>query len=186
MEQFGSNPEALDDDRFNDPADRSEPALEFTPDTFGKNGTAKGGKAHVAAIDEEDLSKPLSPTFAEGHGLLKFFPPTLRDMARAGVNFTLDNSGAVTVNGFYKRGPLSLEIGDDDALTAIDRRGQRHPIGSYDDLVTLNYRAWIQSNTRGESCAPERPWLDAFIAKNWVKRQVIFVPRDPLPTVDGE
>ncbi|MCA8162046.1 hypothetical protein [Burkholderia cepacia] len=178
MEQLGNTYE----DRFTDPDDRAEPALEFTADVPGTG--AKGGKAPMAAIDEEELAKPLAPTFAEGHGLLRFFPPTLRDMARAGVNFTLDNSGAVTVNGFYKRGPLSIEIADDDSLTAIDRRGQKHPIRTYDDLVALNYRAWIQSNTRGESFAPERPWLDAFIAKNWVKRQVIFVPRDPTPDAE--
>ena len=183
MEQFGTTPENLFEGRFTDPSDNPEPALEFTADALGTGAKAKGGKT-TAAIDEEELAKPLAPTFAEGHGLLRFFPPTLRDMARAGVNFTLDNSGAVTVNGFYKRGPLSLEIGDDDSLTAIDRRGQKHPIGTYDDLVALNYRAWIQSNTRGESFAPERPWLDAFIAKNWVKRQVIFVPRDPVPDAE--
>ncbi|PRG26972.1 hypothetical protein [Burkholderia multivorans] len=182
MEQFGSNPEALDEDRFNDPADRSEPALEFTPDTFGKTGTAKGGKAHAAAlpeVEDVDLSKPLAPTLDESNGFLRFLPPLLRTMNRKGVPFNIDGaSGEITLAGFYKNGPMKLEIAPNDDIVAIDKHGKRKIMKSFDALVKLNYDWWRRSTGRGELLSPDRPWLDEFLDKGWVKRQVIFVPRD--------
>ena len=182
MEQFGSNPEALDEDRFNDPADRSEPALEFTPDTFGKTGTAKGGKAHAAAlpeVDDVDLSKPLAPTHDENKGFMRFMPALIKEMNRRGVPFNIDGaSGEITIRGFYKNGAMTLEIAPNDDIVAIDKNGKRKVLKSFDTLVKLNYDWWRRSTGRGELLSPDRPWLDEFLDKGWVKRQVIFVPRD--------
>ncbi|MCA8287616.1 hypothetical protein [Burkholderia vietnamiensis] len=182
MEQFGSNPEALDEDRFNDPADRSVPALEFTPDTFGKTGTAKVGKAHAAAlpeVDDVDLSKPLAPTHDENKGFMRFMPALIKEMNRRGVPFNIDGaSGEITIRGFYKNGAMTLEIAPNDDIVAIDKNGKRKVLKSFDTLVKLNYDWWRRSTGRGELLSPDRPWLDEFLDKVWVKRQVIFVPRD--------
>ena len=59
MEQFGTTPENLFEGRFTDPSDNPEPALEFTADALGTGAKAKGGKT-TAAIDEEELAKPLA------------------------------------------------------------------------------------------------------------------------------
>lgn len=182
MEQFGSNPEAPDEDRFNDPVDRSEPALEFTPDTLGKTGTVKGGKAHVAAlpeVEDVDLSKPLAPTHDENKGFMRFMPPLIKEMNRRGVPFNIDGaSGEITIRGFYKNGAMTLEIAPNDDIVAIDKNGKRKVLKSFDTLVKLNYDWWRHSTGRGELLSPDRPWLDEFLDKGWVKRKVIFVPRD--------
>ncbi|HDR9033341.1 TPA: hypothetical protein QDB07_000790 [Burkholderia vietnamiensis] len=128
-------------------------------------------------VGDVDLSTPLAPTHDENKGFMRYLPPLLKTMNRNGVPFQLDGaSGAITVDGFYKAGGITLEIGDDDTITAVDRRA-RTVVSTYDDLVRLNYDWWTRSNGRGENLSPDRPWLDAFLEKGWIKRVVIFVPR---------
>lgn len=126
-----------------------------------------------------DLSKPLAPTHDENKGFMRFMPALIKEMNRNGVPFTIDGpTGIITISGFYKNGPMTLEVEDNNDIVAIDKRARRKVMKSYDDLVQLNFEWWRRSTGRGINVTPDRPWLDAFIAKNWVKRQVIFVPRE--------
>lgn len=190
MEQFGSNPEALDEDRFIEPEDRSEPTLEFTTNAFGTAGTSKGGKAQAAVlpdVEDVDLSKPLAPTHDENKGFMRFMPALIKEMNRKGVPFSLDGaSGEITIEGFYKNGAMKLEIEANDDIVAIDKHGKRKVMTSFEALVKLNFDWWRRSTGRGELRNPDRPWLDEFLTKGWVKRQVIFVPRDEQGGEDAE
>lgn len=146
----------------------------------GKKHQDEPAPAVVEAVDtgDVDLSKPLAPTHDENKGFMRYLPELLKVMNRKGVPFTLNGAtGEIQVSGFYKAGGVTLEIGDDDTITAVDRRA-RTVVATYDDLVRLNYDWWVRSNGRGELLSPDRPWLDAFLEKGWIKRVVIFVPRD--------
>lgn len=189
MEQFGNTPENLYEDRFTGPADHPEPALEFTADELGTGAKAKGGKAPVALPDVEDvdLSKPLAPTHDENKGFMRFMPALIKEMNRKGVPFSLDGaSGGITIEGFYKNGAMKLEIEANDDIVAIDKHGKRKVMTSFEALVKLNFDWWRRSTGRGELRNPDRPWLDEFLTKGWVKRQVIFVPRDEQGGEDAE
>ncbi|HDR8943165.1 TPA: hypothetical protein QDB15_000093 [Burkholderia vietnamiensis] len=184
MEQLGNTYE----DRFTDPDDQAEPALAFTADALGTG--AKGGKAPVAfpEVEDVDLSKPLAPTHDENKGFMRFMPALIKEMNRKGVPFSLDGgSGEITIKGFYKNGAMKLEFSPNDDIVAIDKNGKRKVMTSFDALVKLNYDWWRRSTGRGELLSPDRPWLDEFLEKGWVKRQVIFVPRDEQgPGEDAE
>ncbi|WP_186136939.1 MULTISPECIES: hypothetical protein [Burkholderia] len=183
MEQLGTTYE----DRFTDPDDQAEPALAFTADALGTG--AKGGKAPVAIPDVEDvdLSKPLAPTHDENKGFMRFMPPLVKALNRKGVPFAIDgNTGEITINGFYKNGPMKLEIEANDDIVAIDKRGKRQVMQSYDDLVKLNFHWWRQSTGQGVPRNPDRPWLDEFLDKGWVRRSVIYLPSTDQAPADDE
>ncbi|WP_416268318.1 hypothetical protein SD235_11770 [Burkholderia cepacia] len=183
MEQLGNTYE----DRFSDSDNQAKPALQFTADALGTG--AKGGTAPVVIrdVDDVDLSKPLAPTHDENKGFMRFMPALIKEMNRRGVPFNIDgNTGAITIEGFYKNGPMKLEVDDNDDIVSIDKRGRRQVMQTYDDLVKLNFTWWRDSPGKCVNVNPDRPWLDAFLDKNLVKRQVIFVPRDDLAPADAE
>ncbi|MCA8448978.1 hypothetical protein [Burkholderia vietnamiensis] len=156
------------------------PEVTSTKGKHGKKHQDEPAPAVVETVDtgDVDLSKPLAPTHDENKGFMRYLPELLKVMNRKGVPFTLNGAtGEIQVSGFYKAGGVTLEIGDDDTITAVDRRA-RNVVATYDDLVRLNYDWWVRSNGRGELLSPDRPWLDAFLEKGWIKRVVIFVPRD--------
>lgn len=158
----------------------------------GKKDHAEPAPAPVAPVgvpdvEDVDLSTPLAPTHDENKGFMRFMPALIKEMNRNGVPFTIDgNTGIITIDGFYKNGPMTLEVEANDDIVSIDKRTRRKVMKAYDDLVALNYKWWRGSTGRGVNVTPDRPWLDAFIAKNLVKRQVIFVPRDEQTTGDEE
>ncbi|MCA8148167.1 hypothetical protein [Burkholderia vietnamiensis] len=183
MEQLGNTYE----DRFTDPDDQAEPALEFTADALATG--AKGGKAPVVIpdVDDVDLSKPLAPTHDENKGFMRFMPALIKEMNRKGVPFTIDgNTGIITISGFYKNGPMTLEVEANDDIVAIDKRARRKVMKTYDDLVKLNFFWWQQSTGQGVPRNPDRPWLDAFLDKGWVRRSVIYLPSTDQAPVDDE
>lgn len=135
-------------------------------------------------VEDLDLSTSLAPTHDENKGFMRFMPPLIKEMNRRGVPFKLDGaSGEIAIAGFYRSGGVSLEIGDGDTITAVDRRNTRTTVSTFDDLVRLNYDWWLRTNGKtGENhLNPDRPWLDEFLTRGMVKRQVIFVPRDDAP-----
>ena len=113
-------------------------------------------------------------------GFLRFLPPLLKKMAELGVAFRMNQDGALYVDGFYKNGPMKLDLDEQNNIFAVDKRDRRTAIGHYDDLVLLNFTWWKLSNSRNQVAMPERPWLDSFIEKKWVKRRVIFEPIDDV------
>lgn len=153
-------------------------------DKHGKKHHDEPAPAPVADVEEVDVLVPLAPTHDENKGFMRFMPPLVKEMNRRGVPFKLDGAtGDITIAGFYRSSGVSLEIGDGDAITAVDRRNARTTVTSFDDLVRLNYDWWIRTNGKtGENHQnPDRPWLDEFLTRGMVKRQVIFVPRDDAP-----
>ena len=139
----------------------------------------------VVDVEDVDLSKPLAPTHDENKGFMRFMPALVKEMNRKGVPFTLDgNTGIITIAGFYKNGPMTLEVEANDDIVSIDKRAKRKVMKTYDDLVALNYKWWRASTGRGVNITPDRPWLDAFLEKGLIKRVVIFVPRDEQESVE--
>ncbi|MCY0389984.1 hypothetical protein OVY01_22870 [Robbsia sp. Bb-Pol-6] len=137
------------------------------------------GKKDAAPVADEPLNlTPLAPTHDENKGFMRFMPALIKEMNHKGVPFTLNGTtGEIQLSGFYRAQGVTMEIGAGDAISVTDRRGTT-PVNTFADLATLNYEWWTRSNARGENLNPERPWLDEFLEKGWVKRQVIYVPRD--------
>ena len=113
-------------------------------------------------------------------GFLRFMPELIKNLHTMGGKVTLNEDGSLSLDGFYKNGPMRLEIEDGPAanIIAVNKRGKRVPIATIDDLVRLNYSWWKLSNTRGVFLVPERPWLDQFIEKKWVRKKFIYEPID--------
>lgn len=111
-------------------------------------------------------------------GLLRFMPALLQEFWAKKAYFSMDQGGSIQMEGFYKNGPMRLEVRDNDRIVAIDRSDRETPINSFDDLVALNYLWWKQSNTRNNYVVPQRPWIDSFLEKKLAKRKVLYVPVD--------
>lgn len=127
-------------------------------------------------IDDEGSILP--PLHIELPGFLKFMPPLVQEAARRGAVFNLDKSDwSLTLDGFYKNGPMKI-IQTEKGLVAVDKHKKEKHLAVFDDLVLLNFEWWRASNSKTTYIMPERPWLDCFIDKKWVKRKVIFEPAD--------
>ena len=124
-------------------------------------------------LDSNEFLPPME--IKEPPGFLRFFPPIIKQMADLGASFRLEQDGALYLDGFYKNGPMKLDF-EGENLVAIDRRNRKESISNFDDLVKLNFKWWKMGNTKSTYITPERPWLDQFIEKKWVKRKVIFEP----------
>jgi hypothetical protein len=133
------------------------------------------------ALDLGDLP-PMEITPAPG--FLRFMPELIQRLHSIGGKVSLNDDGTMSLDGFYKNGPLRLEIeeGPKANIVAVDKRGRRKNIATLDDLVLINF-SWLKiSNGKGVFLVPERPWLDQFIEKKWVRRKIVWEPRED----DGE
>ena len=146
-----------------------------------EHGTYEDGNLGIPA--DLDTLPPLE--IQAPPGFLRFFPPLIKQMAELGVQFKMEQDGALYVEGFYKNGPMKLDF-EGDNLVAIDKRGRKTAIGHFDDMLQLNFQWWRLSNGKSSYVVPERPWLDKFIDKKWVKRKVIFEPIDEIGEVAGD
>jgi hypothetical protein len=129
----------------------------------------------------QDDHKDLSPlTIKPLPGAFRFMPDIIKKIHEIGGQVRMEPDGTITVDGFYKNGPINLEFDDKGRVSAVDKRGRKTVIKSVDDLVTLNFTWWKISMGKGKSTyiVPERPWLDKFIEKKWVRRKLIFEPID--------
>lgn len=121
---------------------------------------------------------PLEITAAPG--FLRFMPELIKRLHSMGGKVSLNDDGSMLLEGFYKNGALRLEIeeGKNDTIkiVAVDKRGRRKEISTIDDLVQINFAWWKISNGRGTYIVPERPWLDQFIEKRWVRKKIIYEP----------
>ena len=115
-------------------------------------------------------------------------PDVIKRIHAAGSTVILNSDGSISVPGFYRNGDMRLEVenGKKVQVVAVDRRGRRTVISSFDDLVALNFRWWKLSGGRNTYVVPERPWIDQFIDKKWVRRKVIFEPIDDTVTDDTQ
>lgn len=134
----------------------------------------------------EDSLPPIQISSAPG--FLRFMPDLIKNIHNMGGKVTLNDDGSLSLDGFYKNGPMRLEIEDgaDAKILAVDRRQRRTTIGTIDDLVQLNYSWWKLSNGRGTYLVPERPWLDKFIEKKLVRKKFIYEPIDIEGSDDQE
>lgn len=135
---------------------------------------ALGNRLNGAPSDDgiADVEERVAP------GLLRFLPPLLQEFWAKKAYFSMDQSGAVSMDGFYKNGPLRLEVRDNNQIVAIDKRNRETKINSFDDLVELNFQWWKQSTTKTSYVIPQRPWIDSFMEKKLVRRKVIYLPFD--------
>jgi len=131
-------------------------------------------------IADDDSLPPLE--IKAPPGFLRFFPPVIKQIAELGAQFKMETDGALYIEGFYRNGPMKIDF-EGETVIAVDRRGRKTPITHFDDLVQLNFQWWRISNGRSGYVVPERPWIDQFIEKKWVKRKVIF---EPLETIDSD
>lgn len=123
--------------------------------------------------DIEELLPPLD--IKAPPGFLRFFPPVIKQIAELGAQFKMETDGVLYIEGFYRNGPMKIDF-EGDSVVAIDKRGRKTTITNFDDLVQLNFSWWRLSNGRQGYIVPERPWIDKFIEKKWVKRKVIYEP----------
>jgi hypothetical protein len=134
----------------------------------------------LGALEQTMSSESLAPIPQRAApGWLRFMPDVIRSLWDKGATFKMDgNSGEISLDGFYKNGPMRLLLRD-EGVVAIDRRGRETNIAKFEDLVELNFQFWRQANSQKNIYVqPQRPWLDGFLDKKLVKRQVIFIPAD--------
>jgi hypothetical protein len=125
-----------------------------------------GGEGELAPLPQK-----ASPSF------LRFLPKLIQDISTQGAEVAMHPEGYITVAGFYKNGPMRIDVEEgSDQIVAVDRRGRRSILLQFDDLVELNYQHWAACNTPRNYTAPERPWLDHFMQKGWVRRQALYFP----------
>lgn len=109
---------------------------------------------------------------------LKRMPELIQDLWKRGVQFNIDTKvGDFLLDGFYTNGPLRLSE-QDEGMVAIDKRGRKEAISSFDDLARINFRWWRLSTDKDRYMIPQRPWIDAFIQNKWVTRKVIYLPAE--------
>lgn len=132
-------------------------------------------------IEEANNAQNKKETTNEYPGIIALLPELLQEMHTKGVPFSIDGStGHVVMDGFYKSGPIMLLMDDDLAFEAVDKKGRKTPINSYDDIIKLNYSCWkatIRKNS-GSYVLPSKPWIDEFYQRNLIKRQYVVVPLD--------
>lgn len=86
-------------------------------------------------------------------------------------------TGHFYVEGFYKNGAMVLEENEDGTLHAIDKKNIQTVINDLDDLVLLNYEHWkLAGGRNGNYPDLTKPWLDEFVDRGLVKRQVSYAP----------
>lgn len=86
-------------------------------------------------------------------------------------------SGHFHVDGFYKNGAMILEEAENGVLFSVDKKGIRTQINDLDDLVLLNYEHWkLAGGRNGNYPDLIKPWLDEFVDRGLVKRQVSYAP----------
>ena len=138
------------------------------------------------AGDEAPAPPPLS---AAMRGALRFLPPFFTEIAEKGVAFSMDGlTGNFLVEGFYRNGPMKLQVTETDDIKTIDKNGKEVLVRNYEDLMRLNYRWWVRSSTRTTYVSPNRPWINDYIKAGLVERKVIFVPnqKDDSDGSEGE
>ena len=128
---------------------------------------------------EHDESPTPPPLDAKLTGALRFLPPFFREIAEKGVSFQMEGlSGIFHIEGFYRNGPMKIQIKDNDDITAIDKNGNETVVKNYDELMRLNFTWWKRSSTRNTYVIPHKPWITDFMKENLVERKVIYVPLD--------
>lgn len=110
--------------------------------------------------------------------LIELLPDLLQDMHKRGIPFNVEGvSGNITVDGFYKNGPMILKMDENFSFEAVDKRGRALPIKNIEDLVKLNFDWWRRSAGKtGNFANPTKAWLEEFQQRGLVKRQYIIVP----------
>lgn len=117
----------------------------------------------------------------EAPGALMWMPELLQDFWAKKAYFTMTADGKLAMEGFYKNGPMILEIRGSKSspeIVAIDKRGREVKIKSFDDLVNLNFTWWKQGQTKTSITLPVQPFVNAFLEKKLIKRRVIYVAHD--------
>lgn len=131
--------------------------------------------------EEESGAGTAAPPAGDPPGWIRYMPPLLRDLWERGLPLAFDSkTGEVAIDGFYRNGPMRTTINSDGTLTAIDRRGDKTRIATFDDLARLNFLWWRQAikSHPDHHIAPKRPWIDFFIAHKLVRRVTMLVPVD--------
>lgn len=153
-----------------------------TPSTGTGAPGANAGSTNAGSTNDEgdgadgdartpEPERPMPPS-------VKRMPALLQELWKKGVQFSLDSrTGDFLVEGFYTNGALRLSE-QDDGMQAVDKRGRKEHVVSFDDLARINFRWWRLSTDKDRYIAPQRPWIDAFTQNKWVTRKVIFVPAD--------
>lgn len=143
---------------------------DYIPDNLAHLGdriSSQEGESTVNKVAEE--RKP--------PGIFMFLPPLLQEIWHKKVDFTIDASGSIIIDGFYKNGTMKFVL-EGTQLISLDKRNRRKEINSFEDLVELNYSWWKQSISRTTYIAPEQPWLGFFVERKKVSRQIIYRPID--------
>lgn len=114
----------------------------------------------------------------EAYAGMRVLPDIIDEAVRKGIRVVLTPLG-YEIDGFYRGGPMRVEADAAGDLMAIDRKEKKVLLGSFDDLVRLNYEWWKASrDKRADWVNPGKEWVEEFGRLNLVKRQVMFIPGD--------
>jgi hypothetical protein len=131
---------------------------------------------HFSHDNMEEAPAP-PPLSAAMRGALRFLPPFFTELAEKGVSFSMEGlTGNFLVEGFYRNGPMKVQVTESDDIKAIDKNGKEVIVHNYDELMRLNFRWWVRSSSRNTYVSPNRPWINDYIKAGLVERKVIFVP----------
>lgn len=139
--------------------------------------TMKGLDALAQHFDHPDESPEPAPLTAAMRSGLRFLPPFFHELAEKGVSFNMEGlSGIFHVDGFYRNGPMQLQVMENDDIIAIDKNNKKTLVRNYGDLLKLNFQWWVRSSTRSTYVIPHKPWINDFMKDGLVERKVIYVP----------
>lgn len=116
--------------------------------------------------------------------------PLLGELAKEGIDITIDKKGEVPLQGFFKNEcRLKLiydptQVPEVKKIIALYREGKSKEvmeveINHIDDLLKLNYLAWISNPVKNSPTGfaePEKGWRELFAKKRWVKFLRLSVP----------
>ena len=128
-------------------------------------------------LEAEAIKQPKSEAAPVSKKNARTVPLIIEEAVEKGIRVSLGKTG-YEIDGFYKAGGIRIEIVS-TGLVAIDKKDKKVPIGSFDDLIRLNYDWWKKSRDKGiDFVNPSKEWLDEFVRLNLVKRQVHYIPGD--------
>lgn len=132
---------------------------------------------HVVS-EQPKKSATSNSSHANIPAIFEYLPDLIKDMYKAGINFSINSAGEIVVKDFYRPATMKMLMNNDETFY-IEIRKDNIPILSLEDLINLNYREWKKTGkAKGNYDAPAKCWSDLFAEKGLVKRQMVFIPTD--------
>jgi hypothetical protein len=113
-------------------------------------------------------------------------PEAIQDALSMGAQVQFDEElGGWVILGFYRAKSIVVRYAEGASIgvaTATSTKKRQNVTGqniaSFDDLVELNYAWWSLSRKEHVDYeSPEDGWRDEFVARDWVERRTLILPK---------